>query len=745
MMRQAGRSLPEYIEISSKSDFFSMCRDPEVASTISLQPLERFDMLDAVIVFSDILVIPQAMGMIVEMHPGIGPVFPNPIDSPDDIKKLNFNPNIEAKLGYIFDAVNLCRQKINGRVPLIGFAGAPLSLALYMIEGGSSKTHAKSKTFIYKYPEALKTLLDAITEILIKYLVGKVLAGAQLLQVFESHARTFTPSILREYSNPYLKRIATAVKSELKKQGLSVPMTVFSLGAHGDGLIEDLDESDYDVVGVHWSLDASEAKKRIKNKSIQGNLDPCILFSGRDVIRKEVREMLEGFQVATNTKYIGNLGHGMMPTHNTNFLARTMPEDPQPQENQENVDQGQNAQTDAPSADKLVSTIEDGMTIESNWTESVERFDELPLSEELLHGIFAYGFEKPSAIQKRAIKPILMGRDTIAQAQSGTGKTGTFAISALQTVDPAIDSCQCLILSPTRELAQQTTNVVTSLAEFMNVKIHACVGGTAVRQDISILQAGVQIVVGTPGRVHDMISRGALDMSKGKLFVLDEADEMLSRGFTAQIQDVFKYLEENMQVALFSATLPQEVLEVSTKFMRNPIRILVKKDELTLDGIKQFFIACEKEEYKFGVLKDLYQTLTITQSIIYCNTRRKVDWLTQAMMEEDYTVSSMHGDMEQKDRELVMKEFRSGSSRVLITTDLLARGIDVQQVSLVINYDLPTNRENYIHRIGRSGRFGRKGVAINFAVENDLRYLQDIQKFYETKIEEMPENVADLV
>ena len=279
----------------------------------------------------------------------------------------------------------------------------------------------------------------------------------------------------------------------------------------------------------------------------------------------------------------------------------------------------------------------------------------------------------------------------------------------------------------------------------MNIKIHACVGGTAVRDDIRTLQDGVHIVVGTPGRAFDMIQRRALKLDAVQLFVLDEADEMLSRGFKEQIYDIFKFLPETVQCAIFSATMPLDVLEVTSKFMRDPVRILVKKDELTLEGIKQFYIAIEKEEWKLDTLCDLYATLTITQAIIYCNTRRKVDWLTEHMTQKDFTVSSMHGDMDQKERDLIMREFRSGSSRVLITTDLLARGIDVQQVSLVINYDLPTNRENYIHRIGRSGRFGRKGVSINFITQGDVEDLKDIEKFYSTQIQEMPSNVADLI
>jgi len=279
----------------------------------------------------------------------------------------------------------------------------------------------------------------------------------------------------------------------------------------------------------------------------------------------------------------------------------------------------------------------------------------------------------------------------------------------------------------------------------LNITSHACIGGTLVRDDIRILRDGVQVVVGTPGRVYDMINRQVLILTTVILFVLDEADEMLSRGFKDQIYDVFQHLPPKVQVCLFSATMPQEILEISTRFMRDPIRILVKRDELTLEGIKQFYVGVEKEEWKLDTLCDLYETLTITQAIIYCNTRRKVDWLTDKMGQRDFTVSSMHGDMSSQERELIMKEFRSGSSRVLITTDLLARGIDVQQVSLVINYDLPGNRENYIHRIGRSGRFGRKGVAINFVVEDDVRAMREIEVFYKTEIVEMPMNVADLI
>jgi len=393
----------------------------------------------------------------------------------------------------------------------------------------------------------------------------------------------------------------------------------------------------------------------------------------------------------------------------------------------------------------MADNLENGNLIESTWREIVDNFDDMNLRENLLRGIFAYGFEKPSAIQQRAIMPAIKGYDVIAQAQSGTGKTATFAISILQQIDFSRREAQALVLAPTRELAQQIQKVVMALGDYLDIQCHACIGGTTVKSDIDKLQNGVHVVVGTPGRVFDMISRGALRTDDMKMFVLDEADEMLSRGFKDQIYDVFRKLPSNIQVILLSATMPEDVLEVTKRFMRDPINILVKKEELTLEGIKQFYVNVDKEEWKLETLCDLYETLTITQAVIFLNTRRKVDWLKDKLTGKDFTVSSMHGDMEQNERDIIMKEFRSGSSRVLITTDLLARGIDVQQVSLVINYDLPNNRENYIHRIGRGGRFGRKGVAINFVTQEDTRVLQDIEQFYNTSIDEMPMNVADLI
>ena len=315
----------------------------------------------------------------------------------------------------------------------------------------------------------------------------------------------------------------------------------------------------------------------------------------------------------------------------------------------------------------------------------------------------------------------------------------------LQSIDHKLPRVQALILSPARELANQIHKVVTSLGDFMNIRVLAATGGTVIRDAVRFLQDGCHIIVGTPGRVFDMINRGSIRLDHLKLFVLDEADEMLSKGFKDQIYDIFQCMPKgNVQICLFSATMPLEIYNLTEKFMRDPIRILVKRDELTLDGIRQYYINVEKEEWKFDTLCDLYETLTITQAIIYCNTRRKVDYLTENMTKRQFTVSALHSEMAQQQRDVIMTEFRSGSSRVLITTDVLARGIDIQQVSLVINFDLPSIKENYIHRIGRSGRFGRKGVAINLITNDDVNAMREIQQFYSTVIEEMPQDVANL-
>jgi translation initiation factor 4A len=374
----------------------------------------------------------------------------------------------------------------------------------------------------------------------------------------------------------------------------------------------------------------------------------------------------------------------------------------------------------------------------------IPSFDDMPLHQNLLRGIYSHGFEKPSAIQQRAIVPMIRGGDIIAQAQSGTGKTGAFSIGLLQRCEFRHKNLQGLVLSPTRELAQQTHAVISSIGDFLSDGAPFCatfVGGTRVHDDLKKLQAGIIIAVGTPGRVADVIKRGALRTEMLKVLVLDEADEMLSQGFSEQIYDIFKYLPKDVQVALFSATMPDDVLELTKKFMRNPTRILVKRESLTLEGIKQFYVAVE-EDHKLETLMDLYESVSIAQSVIFANTRRKVDYIKDQLNKHNHTVSYMHAEMQRGEREKVMYAFRAGSSRVLVTTDLAVRGFDVLHVDMVINYDLPENKESYLHRIGRGGRYGRKGVAINFVSQRDVELLRELEKHYHTQIEELPMDFA---
>ena len=386
---------------------------------------------------------------------------------------------------------------------------------------------------------------------------------------------------------------------------------------------------------------------------------------------------------------------------------------------------------------------EQNPNMETNWDESVETFDELNLKPELLRGIYGYGFEKPSAIQQKAILPIIKGMDVIAQAQSGTGKTAAFAIGSLQLVDVTKDEIQCLVLSPTRELAQQTAIVYNFIGECLKVKISLLIGGTKIGADLEKLREGPQVLVGSPGRVLDLIRRKQISLGYLQTFILDEADEMLSKGFLDNIREIISLIPTTTKILLFSATMPKEIIDMTTKFMKDPARILVKNEALTLEGIKQYYVFLKKED-KLDVLLQIYRGIEIAQAIIYCNSKRSVDFVSEELKKKGHMVSSIHGDLKQIERDNVMRDFRSGATRVLITTDLLARGIDVYQVSLVINYELPREKETYIHRIGRSGRFGRKGNAINFVTPTEKDELEAIQKFYNTTIEALPTDLSEL-
>lgn len=371
-------------------------------------------------------------------------------------------------------------------------------------------------------------------------------------------------------------------------------------------------------------------------------------------------------------------------------------------------------------------------------------FEVLQKNTDLLRGIYAYGFEKPSPIQQKAMKPLMDGKDILAQAQSGTGKTGCFGIGALSRVDLKCDKPQIIILEPTRELAKQTFDVITSLSCMMkSVKCQLLIGGNSISNDKSNIETNKpQIVIGCPGRINDMIGRNYLNTSTISLIIVDEADEMLSVCFKEQVYNIFQTLPETVQIGLFSATFPPEIEVLSNKFMQNPIKILVKSDMLSLEGISQFYIAVKTDNDKFGILKDIFESISLSQCIIYCNSINRVQDLYDYMIHNNYAVCCLHSEMTTDERLLNYNEFKNGKYRVLISSNITARGIDIQQVSTVINYDIPDCVHNYLHRIGRSGRWGRKGVGINFVTNRDIKNIKMIEQYYNTEIKELPINWA---
>ena len=372
----------------------------------------------------------------------------------------------------------------------------------------------------------------------------------------------------------------------------------------------------------------------------------------------------------------------------------------------------------------------------------IESWEELNVRQELLRGIYAYGFEVPSPIQRKAILHLINKKDIIAQAQSGTGKTGCFTIGILQQIDLSIQSPQALVLAPTRELAQQTKTVIDSIGKlFKNLRTQLLVGGTSTEEDSrKLLNSPPHVVIGCPGRVHDMIRRKKFKTNELAMIVLDEADEMLSSGFKEQVYNIFQFLKKDIQVGLFSATMPDSLNTLTDKFMRTPTRVLVKSEQLTLEGISQHFIALENDDQKYETLKDLYGVLALSQCIIYCNSVKRVQDLYEAMVEDSFPVCHLHSSMTKEERDKSFKEFSSGNTRVLISSNVTARGIDIQQVSTVINFDIPKCVHTYLHRIGRSGRWGRKGTGINFVTRRDTRHMREIEQHYHTTITELPAN-----
>ena len=376
----------------------------------------------------------------------------------------------------------------------------------------------------------------------------------------------------------------------------------------------------------------------------------------------------------------------------------------------------------------------------------IKSWDELDINPKLLRGIFGYGFEKPSPIQQKAIKPIILGKDVIAQAQSGTGKTATFTIGALSNVDTTNNSTQVLVLSPTKELTLQTAKVFESLGSMMyGLKVQTFYGGSIIEEGSSFSNKNIpHVICGCPGRVFDMMRRDKISAKKIKIIILDEADEMLSSGFKDQVYNIFQHLNNEVQVVLVSATLPDTINPIIEKIMRDPIKICVKREMLTLEGIKQFYLAVDDDRQKYLTLKDVFSHLSVSQCIIYCNSIKRVQDLYEAMKEDDFPVCRIHSSMDKVEREKSFKDFRMGGSRVLISSNVTARGIDIQQVSIVINFDLPKCVNTYLHRIGRSGRWGRKGVGINFITRRDIIKMKEIEAHYATEISELPSDLGFL-
>lgn len=374
-----------------------------------------------------------------------------------------------------------------------------------------------------------------------------------------------------------------------------------------------------------------------------------------------------------------------------------------------------------------------------------EDFERMELPENLLRGIYSYGFEKPSSIQQIAVMPMKEGRDILAQSRSGTGKTGAFTIGALSYIDPSVPYPQVIVICPVRELAEQSHKVAAALGKYMGVKAMFATGGSNLRGDFTALRQGAQFVVGTPGRIYDLIRRNELRLEHMRYLILDEADQLLENLFSEQIQAILEFpFPKTTRLALFSATMPEEVLQVAEKFLQDPVRILTPAEEWSLEGIKQYYVELPREEWKYDALNDIMSKIKINQAIIYVNKRQKAEWLAKKMLDAGHSLEYIHGDMDVAERKKRLTDFRDGQVRVLISTDLLARGIDVQTLSIVVNYELPPSQENYLHRIGRTGRYGRKGTALNLITPEEKDQQMHLERAYGTRVEVLPDNLSVL-
>ena len=370
------------------------------------------------------------------------------------------------------------------------------------------------------------------------------------------------------------------------------------------------------------------------------------------------------------------------------------------------------------------------------------RFDELKLDERILRAVADMGFEEASPIQTQAIPVQLEGRDIIGQAQTGTGKTAAFGIPLLQKIDPKVKKLQAVALCPTRELAIQVADEIRRLAKYMHgVKVVPIYGGQDIVKQIRSLKDGTQIIIGTPGRVMDHMRRKTVKFDFVHTVVMDEADEMLNMGFLEDMETILSQLPEERQTVMFSATMPSAILDIARKFQKEPVNVKVVKKELTVPKVTQYYYEV-KPKSKVEVMCRLLDMYAPKLSVVFCNTKKQVDELVQALQGRGYFAEGLHGDLKQIQRDRVMNSFRNGKTEILVATDVAARGIDVDDVEAVFNYDLPQDDEYYVHRIGRTGRAGREGIAFSFVVGKEVYKLRDIQRYCKTKI--VPQAIPSL-
>jgi len=368
-----------------------------------------------------------------------------------------------------------------------------------------------------------------------------------------------------------------------------------------------------------------------------------------------------------------------------------------------------------------------------------KEFEDFCLTRELLMGIFEMGWEKPSPIQEAAIPMALSGRDILARAKNGTGKTGAYSVPILERVDASLDAIQALIVVPTRELALQVSQICTDLAKHIGLKVMVTTGGTGLKDDIIRVYQKVHVIIATPGRIIDLMEKGVCKMENCKMLVLDEADKLLSQDFTRMLDKLISFLPPKRQILLFSATFPITVESFMKKHTIDPYKVNLM-EELTLKGVTQYY-AFVQERQKVHCLNTLFSKLDINQSIIFCNSTQRVELLARKITDLGYACYFIHAKMNQSDRNRVFHDFRKGHCRNLVCSDLFTRGIDIQAVNVVINFDFPKMSETYLHRIGRSGRFGHLGIAINLITYEDRFNLQKIERELGTEIKPIPKDI----